>query len=228
MDTMNDKAAKTSERPAYITVKRESKETKIEIELGLFPGPVSVATGIGFLDHLLTSLAHHGGWSLALSCSGDVEIDDHHSAEDCAITLGAAFKEAVADRGTIKRFGYAYAPLDEALARAVVDISGRPWCEASLGLEREMIGELASENVGHFLSSFASNAGITLHIDVLKGSNDHHKAEAAFKALALALRDALTPLALPGQANEKSPNSTKGAAVITIARRERGGNGVKA
>lgn len=228
MEMMKNQTSSTIEKQVYVAVSRESKETKIQIELGLFPGPSAIASGLGFLDHLLNSLAHHAGWSLSLACKGDLEIDDHHSAEDCAITLGVALREAVASRGAIKRFGYAYAPLDESLARAVVDISGRPWCEAELGLERDMIGDLASENVAHFLSSFAFNAGITLHLDVLRGSNDHHKAEAAFKALALALREALLPVLLPAEAVPESPNSTKGAAPITISRRGKAARGAEA
>ena len=213
-------AAETSE--ATIIVKRQSKETDIACELRLEPGAISIATGVGFLDHMATSLAYHAGWSLSLSCRGDLAVDDHHSAEDCAIVLGAALKEALAGRGSIRRFGAAFAPLDEALARAVVDVSGRPFCDVSLQLRREMIGDLAAENIGHFLASFAANAGITLHVDVLKGDNDHHKAEAAFKALALALREALAPTTGAGGA-EAGPAgagtaSTKGKPVLTIER----------
>jgi len=158
-------------------------------------------------------------------------VDEHHSAEDAAIVLGIAFKEALADRENLRRFGTAYAPLDEALARAVVDLSGRPWCQVNLGLQREKIGSLATENIGHVLQSFAINAGICLHVDVLKGDNDHHKAEAAFKALALALRSALMPvescagtdsaerLAAAGPSGVASPlNSTKGRPSITVSR----------
>ena len=228
MEMMKNQTSSTIEKQIFIEASRKSKETEIQLELGLFPGPSTISSGIGFLDHLLNSLAHHAGWSLSLTCKGDLEIDDHHSAEDCAITLGAALREAVAARGAIKRFGYAYAPLDESLARAVVDISGRPWCEVELNLEREMIGDFAAENVGHFLSSFASNAGITLHVDVLRGSNDHHKAEAAFKALALALRDALVSSPRPADAGSASPNSTKGSAAITVTRREKAMKGIEA
>ncbi len=160
-----------------VTVRRKSSETDISVELSLSAGASSISTGIGFLDHLLSSLAHHAGWTLSLTCLGDLPVDDHHSAEDSAICLGLALKEAAARLGTIRRFGSAYAPLDEALARAVVDVSGRPWCDVDLGLEREMIGTLAAENIPHFLVSLASNAGITLHVDVVKGSNDHHRAE---------------------------------------------------
>ena len=218
------KAREAAESPeATIIVKRASKETDIACELRLEPGARSITTGVGFLDHMVTSLAYHAGWSLSLSCRGDLAVDDHHSAEDCAIVLGAALKEALAGRGSIRRFGAAFAPLDEALARAVVDVSGRPFCDVSLQLRREMIGDMASENVGHFLASFAANAGITLHVDVLKGENDHHKAEAAFKALALALREALAPMPTSGAAGEAGAAgagtaSTKGKPVLTIER----------
>lgn len=220
-------AQETSDSAILVT--RESKETRIRIEFELSPGQSSIQTGIGFLDHLLTSLAHHAGWTLKLSCKGDLYVDDHHSAEDCAIALGVALKEAIVDRGAIRRFGSAYAPLDESLARAVVDISGRPWCDANLELGRESIGELACENIPHFLSSFAANAGITIHVDVLKGCNDHHKAEASFKALALALREALEPSRIDsdGKDNANQTNSTKGQAVITVTRQGKTGLGKK-
>ncbi len=173
------------------TVRRATRETSVELELNLYGGgAVKVVTGIGFLDHLLTALAFHAGFGLTLSCKGDLEVDDHHTAEDVALALGAALDAALGDRSGIARFGSAYAPLDEALARAVVDFSGRPGSVVELLLERESIGGLACENVGHVLSSLAVGARMTLHVDVLRGQNDHHKAEAAFKALALALRQA--------------------------------------
>ncbi|CAG8570584.1 15796_t:CDS:2, partial [Racocetra fulgida] len=121
----------------------------------------------------------------------DLHIDDHHSAEDTAIALGLAFKQALGEPRGIKRFGYAYAPLDEALSRAVIDISGRPYADINLDLKREKIGELSTEMLPHVLSSFATSAGITLHVDVIKGKNDHHRAESAFKALAVAMKQAI-------------------------------------
>ncbi|HWR10272.1 MAG TPA: imidazoleglycerol-phosphate dehydratase HisB [Rectinemataceae bacterium] len=225
MEGLNNDRTASRTKQTYIVATRESKETKVKVELGLFPGPVSIGTGIGFLDHMLTSLACHAGWSLALDCEGDRVVDDHHSVEDCAITLGIALREAIVERGAIARFGYAYAPLDEALARAVVDVSGRPFCDCDLQLEREAIGELATENIGHFFASLAANAGLTLHVDVLKGSNDHHRAEAAFKALALALREALTPAVAMASASdaENAPASTKGTTVIKVTKREKAG-----
>lgn len=172
-------------------VLRETGETRVRVELALEPGPVDVRTGIGFLDHLLSSLAFHGGLSLTLSCQGDLQVDDHHSAEDCALALGAALGQALGDKAGIRRFGSAYAPLDESLARAVVDLSGRPFAFVDLGLGREAIGGLACENVAHVVSSLATAAMATIHLDVLRGQNDHHRAEAAFKALALSLREAI-------------------------------------
>lgn len=173
-------------------VERRTRETAIELTLVLDGrGDVDVGTGIGFLDHLLGTLAFHARWDLRLRCQGDLHVDDHHSAEDCGLALGEAVDRALGARGGIARFGSAYAPLDEALARAVVDLSGRPFAEVELGLSRPMIGTLAAENVGHVLRSFATAARATVHVDVLRGANDHHRAEAAFKALALALRAAL-------------------------------------
>jgi imidazoleglycerol phosphate dehydratase HisB len=174
------------------TVKRETRETKISVSLNLDGNrQIDVSTGIGFLDHMLTALAFHTGWDLELRCEGDLEIDDHHSAEDCALALGQAISQALGDRTGIARFGWAYAPLDEALARTVVDLSGRPWPQIDLGLMRERIGDLAGENVTHVLTSLAMAMGASLHVDVIRGSNDHHRAEAAFKATALALRQAI-------------------------------------
>ncbi|HOX92604.1 MAG TPA: imidazoleglycerol-phosphate dehydratase HisB [Spirochaetales bacterium] len=173
------------------TVKRLTRETSLSVVLSLEPGPSDIDSGIGFLDHLLYSLALHGGFSICLHCDGDLALDDHHSVEDCALALGRALSDALGSRDGIARFGWAYAPLDEALARAVVDISGRPYAKVELGLSREKLGELACENVQHFFLSFASAAGLCLHIELLSGQNDHHRAEAAFKAVALALKQAV-------------------------------------
>lgn len=177
--------------PRTAAVERTTRETRISCRLNLDgAGEVTVATGIGFLDHMLTALAFHAGWDLELRCSGDLEVDDHHTAEDCALALGEALDKALGDRAGIVRFGSAYAPLDEALARTVVDFSGRPWPQVDLGLKREMLGALSTENVGHVLQSLAIAARCALHVDVLRGDNDHHRAEAAFKAAALAFRQA--------------------------------------
>jgi len=173
-------------------LRRKSRETDVLLRLDLDGGPAaaSISTGIGFLDHMLATLSLHAGWALELRCSGDLEVDEHHSAEDCAIALGEALSRALARGAPPRRFASAYAPMDEALARAVVDLSGRPFCRSALELGGSRLGGLSAENVAHFLSSLAISAKITLHVDVLAGENSHHKAEAAFKALALALRQA--------------------------------------
>ena len=174
------------------TVVRRTAETQIEATLDLDGnGEAQVHTGLGFLDHMLTSLARHSGFDLELRAKGDLEIDDHHTVEDCALVLGQALREALGPLRGIARFGQAYAPLDEALARCVVDLSGRPWPRIDLGLRREKIGDVSTENLTHFFQSIAMEARINLHVDVLRGENDHHRCEAAFKATALALRAAV-------------------------------------
>ncbi len=179
-------AARTAE------VKRTTSETDIELRLTLDgTGKADIDTGIGFLDHMLISLTKHARIDLFLRCKGDLEIDDHHTAEDCAIALGQALDQALGDRRGIARFAHAYAPLDEALARVVIDLSGRPSATIDLGLEREKLGELACENIRHVFTSLAMASRTTLHVDVIRGENDHHRAEAAFKAAALALRQAV-------------------------------------
>jgi len=184
-------AAKAGDRTAQ--TKRKTKETDIEIALNLDgTGKTEIQTGIGFLDHMLTALAFHSRMDLKLICAGDLHIDDHHTAEDCALALGTAIDEALGPRTGIKRFGYAYAPLDEALARSVIDLSGRPWPEIHLDLQREMVGTWACENITHFFQSLAMTLRCSLHVDVVRGDNDHHKAEAAFKSLAKALGEAVT------------------------------------
>lgn len=171
---------------------RKTKETDVKVALEIDgEGRADVRTGIGFLDHLLGALARHARFDLRLSCEGDLEIDDHHTAEDCALAIGAALDRALGARRGIARFGSALAPLDESLARAVVDFSGRPFAHVDLGITREAIGDLSGENVAHVFRSIAIAARMTLHLDVLRGENDHHRAESAAKALALALRQAV-------------------------------------
>ncbi|HEX2839115.1 MAG TPA: imidazoleglycerol-phosphate dehydratase HisB [Phycisphaerales bacterium] len=175
------------------TCSRVTNETKVTANVNLEgTGEARVRTGIGFLDHLFASLARHSGIDVSLSCDGDLEVDDHHTAEDCALALGTAIDQALGERRGFARFGHAYAPLDEALARAVVDLSGRPCSVVELGLRREAIGGLACENIPHVIASLATALRAAIHVDVLRGVNDHHRAEAAFKALALALRVAVT------------------------------------
>ena len=171
---------------------RKTGETEVKVSLALDgEGRAKVETGIAFLDHMLTALACHARFDLELTCKGDLQIDDHHTAEDCALALGEAFDKALGERRGIRRFGAAYAPLDEALARAVVDLVARPSACVDLGLKREKLGDLSCENIAHVIRSLATSARITVHVDVLKGENDHHRAEAAFKSLALALREAV-------------------------------------
>ncbi|KAI4244652.1 MAG: hypothetical protein L6R40_002856 [Gallowayella cf. fulva] len=145
-------------------------------------------TGIGFLDHMLHAWAKHAGWSLRIRCRGDLAIDDHHTTEDTFLALGTAFTTALGPRTGLARFGYAYAPLDEALSRAVLDISSRPFFVGDFGFQGPMMGNLNTQMIHHGVGSWAQNAGVTLHLDVLKGQNDHHRAESAFKALAVACK----------------------------------------
>src|SRR5258705_1687013 len=195
------------------TVTRTTRETSIRLTLDLDgSGQTTIKTGIGFLDHLLDALGRHARFDLKLTCEGDLQVDDHHTAEDCGLAIGEALDRALAERRGVNRFGWALAPLDEALARAVVDLSGRPFAAVDLRLTRETIGDLACENIAHLLRSFATAARLTLHVDVLKGENDHHRAEAAFKATALALRQAV-----PRSGFDDVP-STKGT--LGVASRE--------
>ena len=185
-------------------VQRVTAETSVSVTLTLDGrGQAEIATGIGFLDHLLTALARHARFDVSLRCEGDLDVDDHHTAEDAALALGQAIDAALGDRRGIARFGWAMAPLDEALARVVIDLSARPYAAVDLGLTRERIGTLSGENVAHVLRSLATAARLTLHADVLKGENDHHRAEAAFKAAALALRQAVTPSGFDDVASTK-------------------------
>ena len=176
-----------------IEIERKTNESDIVLSLNLDgTGRAEVSTGIGFLDHLLTSLARHARFDLTLSCRGDLEVDDHHTAEDCGLVLGTALDRLLDQRNSITRFGWALVALDESLARVVVDLSGRPYACIDLGLARDRLGGLACENIDHGLISFAMASRTTLHVDILKGANDHHRAESAFKALALALRQAVS------------------------------------
>lgn len=182
--------AKPRERGAEI--QRETRETKIRGTLNLDgSGEVDVRTGLGFFDHMLSALAFHAHWDLQLQCDGDLHIDDHHTVEDCGLALGTAVDEALGERVGIRRFADACAPLDEALSRCVVDLSGRPFSLVNLELQRDKLGDVSCENLSHFFHSLATNARLTLHLDVLRGQNDHHRAESAFKATALALRHAM-------------------------------------
>ena len=172
-------------------MRRKTAETEVRVLIDLDgTGQSTIATGVGFFDHLLASLAHHAMFDLTVETTGDLEIDDHHTVEDTALVLGTALAEALGDRAGIERFGDATVPMDEALARAVVDAGGRPYAviEATFGSDR--IGALATQMIPHALEAMARTAGITLHLSA-SGRNDHHVAEAAFKALARALRFAV-------------------------------------
>ncbi len=172
---------------------RKTLETDIRVELTLDgEGRAEVDTGIPFLDHMLISLARHSGMNVLVQAKGDLHIDDHHTTEDVALVMGRAFRAAVGDRVGIARFGYAYAPMDDSLARAVIDICGRPYSvyKAS-GLESH-VGKFQTYLVGHFFRSFAQEAGVTLHVELLYGHDPHQSIEAMFKALALAIRQAIT------------------------------------
>ena len=176
-----------------ISVSRRTRETEIDLTLDLDgSGRADVSTGIGFYDHLLTSLAHHGLFDLQVRATGDLEVDEHHTVEDVALVLGSAFAEALGDRAGIRRFGEASVPMDESLATAVVDIGGRPYAVIDLPFHGERVGGLPLQLIEHALESFARTAGATLHLRGT-GRNDHHLAEAAFKAMARALRGACEP-----------------------------------
>jgi imidazoleglycerol-phosphate dehydratase len=177
-----------TDRTAAVT--RETAETDIEVTLDVDgDGDSTVETGIGFFDHMLDSFATHGLFDLTVSCDGDLEIDDHHTVEDVAITLGEAVTEALGDKRGIVRYADRKVPLDEAVAGVVVDISGRPYFEFDGEFSQDAVGEFTSHMAEHFLQSLAMNAGLTLHAEV-EGDNAHHEIEALFKSLARSLDDA--------------------------------------
>ncbi|HKA39456.1 MAG TPA: imidazoleglycerol-phosphate dehydratase HisB [Burkholderiales bacterium] len=170
-------------------VSRNTKETRIAVKLNLDgAGQASIETGVPFLDHMLEQVARHGVFDLAISAKGDLHIDAHHTVEDVGIALGQAFAKAVGDKSGVRRYGHAYVPLDEALSRAVVDLSGRPGLEYNIKFARARIGEFDVDLVHEFFQGFVNHAHVTLHVDNIKGSNAHHQAETAFKAFARALR----------------------------------------
>ena len=167
---------------------RETKETRVEVTLDLDgSGRSSVKTGIGMLDHLVEQIGKHGLFDLDVRATGDLHVDEHHTVEDVGIALGQAIDKALGDRAGIVRMASALVPLDEALASVALDISGRPYCELDVTWTLDRIGELPSSLVEHLFGSIAAEAKLTLHVRVLKGTNDHHKAEASCKALGRAL-----------------------------------------
>lgn len=172
-------------------LKRNTNETEISIELNIDgSGDTDINTGIGFLDHMLHLMIFHGNMDLDLLCNGDLQIDDHHTVEDIGIILGGVFKEAIGNRIGIRRYGSFTVPMDEALASVDLDISNRPFLVFNVDFKRDTIGDMATENFKEFFRAFAFNAGITLHINLIYGENDHHKIEAIFKALGRAIRQA--------------------------------------
>lgn len=193
-------------RRAEIT--RATSETDIRVSLDLDgTGQASIATGVGFLDHMLTALARHALLDLTVQAKGDLHIDDHHTTEDVGIVIGQAIRQALGDKRGIRRYGAALIPMDEALAEAALDVSGRPYLAWSVAFQRPKIGTFDTELVEEFFRALAFNAGVTLHVTLKAGTNAHHVAEACFKALARALRQAVEPDPRAGGAIP----STKGA-----------------
>jgi len=183
---------RTADRTADI--RRDTKETKIRVAVNLDgTGAAKLATGIGFFDHMLDQIARHGLIDLTIEAEGDLHIDGHHTVEDVGITLGMAVAQAVGDKKGITRYGHAYVPLDEALSRVVVDFSGRPGLHMGVAFKAAQIGGFDTQLAYEFFQGFSNHAGVTLHIDNLKGENAHHQCETVFKAFARALRMALTP-----------------------------------
>lgn len=175
-----------------IEKKRKTKETDVSLSIDFDgSGRSTVATGLPFFDHLLDSFAKHGRFDLELKVAGDLDVDDHHLVEDVAITLGAAIAEAQARRPSVRRFGSSIIPMDDALVLAAVDLGGRSYVEAPVRFKKRLVGTFTLANIRHFLRSLADNAKLNLHIMVLSGSDDHHIAEAIFKALGVSLRQAM-------------------------------------
>jgi imidazoleglycerol-phosphate dehydratase len=175
------------------SVSRTTGETDLSATVNLDgEGTSEISTGIGFLDHMLDLLATHGRFDLTVDCTGDLEVDAHHSIEDTAIVLGQAFRKAVADKAYINRYGHAYVPMDETLARAVIDLSGRFYLTFDAAFTTDRLGDMPTEMVRHFWYSFAEQLQCNLHVNVLYGANNHHMVEATFKAVARALDIATT------------------------------------
>ena len=188
------------------TIQRKTKETNISVNLRIDgSGKYSVSTGIGFLDHMMELFARHGMFDIQLKCKGDLHVDDHHTTEDVAIALGQAFSKALNERAGIARYGSSYVPMDESLARCVVDLGGRSALVFKAEFNRKSVGDLSTEMIRHFFQSFAENIKANIHVEVLYGSNTHHKIEAMFKSLARALR-----AACERDARVKGVLSTKG------------------
>jgi len=174
------------------TINRKTTETNIELTLNLDgTGENNIDTGIGFFDHMLTAFSFHSGIDLDVICKGDLFIDDHHTVEDVGLVLAAGMREALGDKKGINRYGTSYIPMDETLARVVIDFSGRPAFIYKVNLERDKLGTLDTQNVQEFFKSICNEARINLHMEVLYGDNDHHKIEALFKAFGRAVKEAI-------------------------------------
>jgi len=198
----------TTTAPRTADVRRDTKETKIQVRINLDgSGASRLATGIGFFDHMLDQVARHGLIDLDIAAEGDLHIDGHHTVEDVGITLGQAVAQAVGDKKGLTRYGHAYVPLDEALSRVVVDFSGRPGLHMDVAFKAGMIGDFDTQLAFEFFQGFSNHAGVSLHIDNLKGQNAHHQCETIFKAFGRALRMAL---AIDPRAADVIP-STKGS-----------------
>ena len=188
------------------SVKRATKETDIEVAVNLDgTGASTIATGIGFLDHMLDLLARHSRIDLTVKAKGDLHIDHHHTTEDVGIALGQAVKQALGDMRGITRYSDVHVPMDEALTRVAIDISGRPFLVFKVAFTRHKIGTFDTELVNEWFQAFAMNSGITLHVETLYGSNDHHISESCFKGLARALRAAIT---IDARAKGEVPSTT--------------------
>ena len=173
-------------------IERKTLETDIVVDVNLDgSGKSTIDTGIGFLDHMLTLMAFHGSFDMEVRCTGDLYVDDHHTVEDIGIALGEAFNKALGDKRGIRRYASIYIPMDESLSHVVLDISNRPYLVFNSDFKNEKIGTMASENFKEFFRAFIGKAGITLHINVLYGENDHHKIEGIFKAFARALNEGM-------------------------------------
>jgi imidazoleglycerol-phosphate dehydratase len=189
---MNPPSSAPAPAPRRASVTRTTSETRIRVDLNLDgTGQSKLATGIGFFDHMLDQIARHGLIDLDIQVEGDLHIDGHHTVEDVGITLGQAMAQAVGDKKGLRRYGHAYVPLDEALSRVVVDFSGRPGLHLHVPFTAGMIGAFDTQLTFEFFQGFVNHAGVTLHIDNLKGVNAHHQAETVFKAFARAIRMAL-------------------------------------
>jgi imidazoleglycerol-phosphate dehydratase len=199
--------SKASTKARFASVERKTRETDIQLRLALDgEGRSQVKTGIGFFDHMLTALATHARFDLRLRCKGDLHVDAHHSVEDVGMVLGQALRQALGDKQGVVRFGYAYVPLDEALSRCVVDLSGRGWLQYDVPFRAKQVGAMATELFEDFFWAFADHGRLNIHLELIRGRNAHHIAETLFKATARALS-----MAVALDPRVKGVPSTKGS-----------------